>query len=320
VKVIACLGDSLTLGGTGAELHSWETLANLGALYPSIQLANFGKAGDTSSGMAARWAANISGRGYDGLQIWCAINDVTADVSGASSWANIEPVIDAAIAQGLHVGLVITPPFGASVDWSSGRQTQKDALAALMRAKAGVAFVLDLTLPRGAGGLANPSVPLNLADQDNYGDGKHLSETGNVDTAVLIAAKWAAVFAGVSSDFVEAVTLPIANAGQYAIKRGDLRPSIRMALKSRDGSPLPLPAGATVQFRMRAAGAAPGTLKVNAAAVIEDRFSAIVRYDWQGSDTDTAGYFLGEFRRVLSGGQETVPGDSFIGLQVIDPA
>lgn len=325
-QVVAALGDSLTLGGTGDELKCWPARLDVDTrFYPNVTVANFGKAGDRSDQMSVRYQQTIKGKGFAGLVVKGCVNDNVQDVSSATTTANLEALISDAIADHLPVGLVITPSFGASVNWSAPRQTKHDAVKAYMLAQAsrsGVAFVVDLTLASNAGGLSDPNNLNNLDPALSIGEGEHENDAGDALEASILAPHILAMVASsaIVTPFVEAVTLPIPNAGQYKIKRGDLRPSVRMALKSRDGSPLPLPAGSTVTFRMRVADAAPGTLKVNSAAVIEDRANAVVRYDWQGSDTDTNGFYLGEFRRVVSGAQETVPGDSFLGINVVDPA
>jgi hypothetical protein len=63
---------------------------------------------------------------------------------------------------------------------------------------------------------------------------------------------------------------------------------------------------------MRSVANADGTLKIDAAMVIETADEGRVRYDWQAADTDTAGRYYGEIQVTFSGGAvETFPNKSF---------
>lgn len=103
----------------------------------------------------------------------------------------------------------------------------------------------------------------------------------------------------------------------FHIKKGDLRPTLRITVKDGNGDAINL-TGATVTFRMRAKTAAAGVYKVNAAATLVDAVNGVVEYIWAGSDTDTAGLYYAEFRVVLLGNQQTTPNDRHLEVQVHD--
>lgn len=97
---------------------------------------------------------------------------------------------------------------------------------------------------------------------------------------------------------------------RFTLKRGDTSPALRCALRPESISLN----GATVQFQMRRR---LGALKVSADAVIENIDPPVVRYDWDGADTDTAGSYEGEF--VITYGDETIetfPNGGFIRIRI----
>lgn len=75
------------------------------------------------------------------------------------------------------------------------------------------------------------------------------------------------------------------------VKRNDLAPSVSAVLYA-SGAVIDL-TGATVKFIMKLRG---GSEKVNAACVIVTPTAGAVRYDWAGTDTDTAGTYDAEFQ------------------------
>lgn len=99
----------------------------------------------------------------------------------------------------------------------------------------------------------------------------------------------------------------------FYLKRGDTRPSIRLALGAGD---LDL-TGAGVRFQMRPRG---GALILDAPAVIETvTGTPTVRYDWQPADTAVAGLFEAELRVAHGdGGVETFPNSGFVLIRISD--
>lgn len=105
---------------------------------------------------------------------------------------------------------------------------------------------------------------------------------------------------------------------KHFMKRNDLEPVIRRTIKNRKtGFPEDL-TGATVKFFMNETDLT--TVKIDAAAVIESPASSgVVRYDWQGTDTDTADTYKAEFQIILASGKpitfppaDEEPGKSYI--------
>lgn len=97
----------------------------------------------------------------------------------------------------------------------------------------------------------------------------------------------------------------------FYIKKGDTAPPLRVFLRQRDGSPIPL-AGATVVFHMGNGKVASGTVDILVANLGK------VEYKWQSSDTDTVGSFNGEFEITDGGDDQTVPSNEYIVIKVLD--
>lgn len=94
------------------------------------------------------------------------------------------------------------------------------------------------------------------------------------------------------------------------VKQGNTAPSISATLQDAVGAAVDL-TGASVTFRMKPL--AGGPVAVDHAAVIVGAALGTVRYDWQVGDTDTPGYYYGEFRVLwASGGIQSFPSDDFV--------
>lgn len=105
---------------------------------------------------------------------------------------------------------------------------------------------------------------------------------------------------------------------EWYMKVGDTNPSIAIAVIDKSTGLAKNLAGATAVFSMRLEGSS--TPKVNASAAdVYDEANGKVRYDWAGSDTDTAGVYEGEFVVTLSGGGVvTFPQDGYIKITILD--
>lgn len=188
-SMVACLGDSLTLSGTGIEFHSWPARLDVNpTLFPQCGVSNYGKGGDQSSGFLTRYTDGIAGEGFSALVILGCINDVTNDVPAATTWINIEAIVDDALAEGLEVILCSTTPFGSHADYTAPRQAELLALRALFAAKAGVTFVDLYTLG------ADPDDATALNPDWDYGDGKHYNAAGGIAIEGILAPILAALF------------------------------------------------------------------------------------------------------------------------------
>jgi L-serine deaminase len=101
----------------------------------------------------------------------------------------------------------------------------------------------------------------------------------------------------------------------FNIKRGDTSPSLLYALSPAST----VLTGATVRFSMR--DHQSGAVKINRAAttIVTATVNPTVRYDWVGTDTDTAGFYFAEFEVTYDGGAiETFPNADFIMVQIME--
>ncbi len=99
----------------------------------------------------------------------------------------------------------------------------------------------------------------------------------------------------------------------FYIKKGDTAPPLRVFLRQRDNTAIPLPSGTVVKFHMNDGAIADG------AVTILDAVLGKVEYVWQSGDTATAGTFDSEFEITYVGGSiQTVPSKGYIEIQVSD--
>lgn len=105
----------------------------------------------------------------------------------------------------------------------------------------------------------------------------------------------------------------------WSIKRNDRDPSYTAQLLE-NGSPLPGLAGASVRFIMVPANSPDGTTpKVDGVATIDDVDTAMVSYEWDAGDTDTAGTYWAEFEVTFSNGRaRTFPAKDYLYIRVLD--
>lgn len=100
---------------------------------------------------------------------------------------------------------------------------------------------------------------------------------------------------------------------RFTIFKGQDRPSLSEYI-TLNGEPVSFGPSDTATLQGRLSGV-PGALKIDASAVIENPATGLVRYDWQLSDTDTAGLLLLWWELVVAG--ETQSSPAFV-VPVID--
>jgi hypothetical protein len=105
----------------------------------------------------------------------------------------------------------------------------------------------------------------------------------------------------------------------YKIKRGDTSPPYTAKLVDANDKPLPIGAAEAIRFLMTPA--APGVLagsEVAAPARVVDVGEAIVAYDWEEGDTDTAGLHYAEWEIIYpGGGKQTVPTEGALPIEIV---
>lgn len=319
MKTWACLGDSLTEGvptPPTTVLSPWPNRLDLQLAASGVAVSNFGMTGTrlnndlfngSSNGpsMWKRYLAGIHNQPFYGLMLWGGINDILNDETGPNVLADFKMIVNQALEDGLKVIAVVTSPAagysGATGPWSPSRQTAIDTLRAGILALAGtpnVVGVVDLYSlmgdPTGLG-----ASYLNPRWEGVSND--HLHHGEDAQTYVLLPAFLPLL--------QPAPTLPVISVGGTArpvveVKTGDRAPVLQATLLDADEEPLDLN-GATVTLRLQSRYG--GTLKVNAAATVVDPDANLVQYELGATDTDTPGYYRGEFAVSYAGIVQTVP-------------
>jgi hypothetical protein len=196
----------------------------------------------------------------------------------------------------------------------------------LALAVAAIAAAFQAT-PAGVAGSA--ASPVALTGTSTASRGKSATALGQVPLTGTAEGAVRRVYAAVPRDSANLVTLltgtlrlcrliGIEQGGSpmtdtFYLKRGDTRPSIRLALERTDVSLT----GAQVRFQMRARG---GAMVLDAPAVIEVATGTpTVRFDWQAADTGTAGLYEAELRVAYPDGTtETFPNSGFVLVRIAE--
>lgn len=103
------------------------------------------------------------------------------------------------------------------------------------------------------------------------------------------------------------------------MKRGDLRPALRVKLRYQDGAADSAGLGDASSVVFNMANAETGAMVIEGGTVsIEDAATGLVRYDWEDGDTDAIGSYDAEFVVVVAGKPETFPTTGSIRI-IIEP-
>jgi lysophospholipase L1-like esterase len=173
------VGDSLT---AGFGIAGWP--ASLQSYAPDVLMVNVAASGRTASQILAQWTAN--GSQYGNLTkvfVLGGINDIMAGTAGATAFASLEDIYQAAGVAGVQVIALATTPFGDNVNWTAPRQTELEALNALVLASTDADITIDLyTL------MQDPADLDALLPAYAAGDGLHISASGTTFIADTVAA------------------------------------------------------------------------------------------------------------------------------------
>lgn len=107
----------------------------------------------------------------------------------------------------------------------------------------------------------------------------------------------------------------------FVIKDGATEPVLVAVLRDDSGNTIDL-SGASVEFRMKAAGA--DSRKIDSPCLITDPSNGEVTYEWVDGDTDVVDHFNAEFAVDYDGGSgssfvvdEYFPSDEYVSIRVI---
>ena len=104
-------------------------------------------------------------------------------------------------------------------------------------------------------------------------------------------------------------------ASSFTLKKGARQPVLKAQLLDSADVAVDL-TGATVRFRMRARDG--NALKVDVAAAVTNALEGRVEYAWGATDTDTAGFFLGEFELTHADTtKQVVPSGGYVLVEVV---
>lgn len=176
--LIAFVGDSMT----AADVFPSYVAANL----PSgFSRNNFGKSGDNTAGILARFGIAIAGK-PEYVVILAGVNDLTGGVYTTSQTiANLQAMATAAHNSGAKVVMLTILPFGANAGWNSTIETNRNTVNTAILApmtNVDVAINMDPVM-------WDPAHHANLNPTYDSGDEKHPNTTGyNTMGASLVSS------------------------------------------------------------------------------------------------------------------------------------
>lgn len=184
-RIIACLGDSITLSGYSDIPYPQYLENSLKIAFPGNQdaVGLIGALGGTSGNALVMSGQSITGKEYTKVSVLIGVNDLLNGDTAATIMANIDTICNNLIADGKTVLLSTVLPFKNATGYTGAKQTQLDSLNALIRARLGV------TLIEGHNGLRdNGGDPLQLNPAYNSGDSLHINAAGAQAFAALLFA------------------------------------------------------------------------------------------------------------------------------------
>lgn len=174
---VACLGDSITRGGTIS--YPQRLFAGLGYTWG---VGQHGVDGNTTTQMLARWRSDIRGKDYSWLVLLGGVNDINGAATAAATYANILTIVTEAKGAGMQVVLLTVLPFKNATGWSSAKQTELEALNVSIRGTSGVT-VVD-TYPQ----FEDPSNLTAMLVTYDSGDHLHPNQVGRDRLGALVLA------------------------------------------------------------------------------------------------------------------------------------
>jgi lysophospholipase L1-like esterase len=174
--LVAWVGDSISMGFASSAARPPMVLGTSIGKY----VQNFGVPGIQSATCLSNWRSFVQGKGYSTIVLLCGVNDLAAGAAAASIYANLNTVYQEALSEGMRVLAVRLTPWAAAGSWSPAKQTQTDALNALIDAT-------SLVVPVNTDSMGTGS-PLVLAAAYDSGDGLHPNAAGSTSLAALVQA------------------------------------------------------------------------------------------------------------------------------------
>lgn len=166
------LGDSIT-DGLG-NVPTYSQYAQTGLLHGTYNMKNIAVSGATTTDIYNdQWLAQVTGNGYDIMFIMGGTNDITGAGDAVDIHSRLDTMYDAAQAEGMYVVCLLITPKAGVVGWNAAKQTDLDAVNALITANTSCDWVVDTyTL------LEDPGNPDHLLATYDNGDDIHLSVAG----------------------------------------------------------------------------------------------------------------------------------------------
>lgn len=179
----AALGDSIT-DGLGNIPYAAVALRGFNSGY---LMNNRGVTGWTATDIATEWTNNVRGKGYSHLTLLGGINGIRNNGdTGAATFTTLQTIVDQARTDGMRVVWINVLPFGADPGWTSGKQTQVEALNALIASycttNADSIRCVDAYTAMG-----DPNNPQRMNPSYDSGDGLHPNQAGHNRLGALLS-------------------------------------------------------------------------------------------------------------------------------------